>query len=257
MIELETETHVVVRSTARFREMLRDHHIYTIEDINRDRLHDRHLVRFRKDCVVEPYVGWYQGDNLCSMGAFTYSHSPLSAEIKLGRYCSLGGRIAWPGSRHPMQAVSTSTAFYFPRSAQVGAAWRDIGAARPFPKIPNPDRAAPVIGHDVWIGQDSAFSNGVSIGNGCVVGTQALVTKSFGDYSVIGGNPARRLKGRFDDDLSAALAATKWWRLGLDALKGLPVDDPESFVREAERLKDEPDWRPVSLNVWEVTRTFL
>lgn len=37
---------------------------------------------------------------------------------------------------------------------------------------------------------------GVKIGNGCIIGAGAVVTKSFEDYCVIGGNPAKLLKKR-------------------------------------------------------------
>lgn len=52
------------------------------------------------------------------------------------------------------------------------------------------------IGNDVWIGRRVIILPGVTIGNGCVIGAGAVVTKSFADYSVIGGNPAKLIKMR-------------------------------------------------------------
>jgi maltose O-acetyltransferase len=52
------------------------------------------------------------------------------------------------------------------------------------------------IGNDVWIGSRVTFLPGVSIGNGCIVGASSVVTKSFPDYSVIAGNPAKIVKIR-------------------------------------------------------------
>ena len=53
-----------------------------------------------------------------------------------------------------------------------------------------------VIGDDCWFGSRVTVVDGVSIGKGCVVGASSVVTKSFGDYSVIAGNPARLLRTR-------------------------------------------------------------
>lgn len=53
-----------------------------------------------------------------------------------------------------------------------------------------------MIEDDVWIGARAIILPGVKIGKGCIIGAGAVVTKSFDDYSVIGGNPAKLLKLR-------------------------------------------------------------
>ena len=53
-----------------------------------------------------------------------------------------------------------------------------------------------VIGNDVWIGRRVIIMPGVTIGNGCVIGAGAVVTKSIPDYSVVGGVPAKVIKIR-------------------------------------------------------------
>ena len=50
------------------------------------------------------------------------------------------------------------------------------------------------IGNDCWIGGHATINPGVTLGNNVVVASGSVVTKSFGDNVIIGGNPARILK---------------------------------------------------------------
>lgn len=50
------------------------------------------------------------------------------------------------------------------------------------------------IGNNVWIGTKVIILPGVEIGDNCVVGAGAIVTKSVEPNSLIGGNPAKLIK---------------------------------------------------------------
>lgn len=52
------------------------------------------------------------------------------------------------------------------------------------------------VGDDCWIGAGAVFLDGSSIGSGCVVAANAVVTKQFPDNVIIGGVPARILTYR-------------------------------------------------------------
>ncbi|MBI5492385.1 MAG: acyltransferase [Deltaproteobacteria bacterium] len=57
------------------------------------------------------------------------------------------------------------------------------------------NKMAPVIiGRNCWIGSGAIILPGVSIGEGCVIGAQAVVTKDIEPRSVIVGVPARLLE---------------------------------------------------------------
>lgn len=53
-----------------------------------------------------------------------------------------------------------------------------------------------VIEDDVWIGQRVIILPGVKLKKGVVVGAGSVVTKTFPEYSIIAGNPARIIKSR-------------------------------------------------------------
>ncbi|WP_066738192.1 acyltransferase [Butyrivibrio sp. AE2032] len=55
-----------------------------------------------------------------------------------------------------------------------------------------------VINEDVWIGANSIILKGVEIGKGSVIAAGSVVTRDVEEYSIVGGNPARKIKNRFN-----------------------------------------------------------
>lgn len=51
-----------------------------------------------------------------------------------------------------------------------------------------------VIGDNVWVGRNAMILKGVHIGSNSIVAAGAVVTKSFPDFTIIGGNPAKIIK---------------------------------------------------------------
>ena len=68
-----------------------------------------------------------------------------------------------------------------------------------------------VIGNDVWIGAEAIVMPGIRIGDGAVIGTRAVVTRDVEPYAVVGGNPARTIRKRFDDSVVVLLEEMRWW----------------------------------------------
>ena len=97
-----------------------------------------------------------------------------------------------------------------------------------------PFKGDTVVGNDVWIGKNSTILPGVQIGDGAIIAAHSVVTKDVGPYQVVGGNPARFLKKRFDDALIALLLQVRWWDFPPEKLvEVLPLlCDPDlDFVR--------------------------
>jgi acetyltransferase-like isoleucine patch superfamily enzyme len=57
-----------------------------------------------------------------------------------------------------------------------------------------------VIEDDVWIGVGSIILSGVTIGTGSIVAAGAIVTKDVEPYAIYAGNPARKIRNRFDSE---------------------------------------------------------
>jgi maltose O-acetyltransferase len=56
-----------------------------------------------------------------------------------------------------------------------------------------------VIGDRAWIGYRAIILPGVTIGEGAVVGAGAVVTKNVAEYTIVAGNPARKIGDRRRD----------------------------------------------------------
>ena len=58
-----------------------------------------------------------------------------------------------------------------------------------------------IVEDDVWIGMNSIILSGVTIGKGSVVAAGSVIVKNVPPYSIVGGNPARIIKNRFEPAL--------------------------------------------------------
>ncbi len=53
--------------------------------------------------------------------------------------------------------------------------------------------------------------SGVTIHNGAVIAANSVVTKDVEPYSIVGGNPARHIKYRFDKEIIDKMLSIQWW----------------------------------------------
>lgn len=72
-------------------------------------------------------------------------------------------------------------------------------------------KASIILQNDVWIGHGVIIMAGVTLHNGCVVAAGSVVTKDVPPYAIVGGNPARILRYRFDKDTIDGLQKIMWW----------------------------------------------
>lgn len=75
-----------------------------------------------------------------------------------------------------------------------------------------------VIGNDVWIGNSVTIMQGVKIGDGAIIGTNALVSKDVEPYTIVGGNPAKVIRKRFDEETIHFLLDLAWWNWSIEKI---------------------------------------
>lgn len=202
-------------------------------------------LNFRSSIALEPYsaiyTGVYQGgkgagksSGLCSIGAMSYSHSPLPELMKVGRYCSIGEGLKVLDSHHPISTVSTSHFTWRIASPAVAAVCKDQGIKLSAPpNFPiNGYKPFPIIKNDVWIGQNVTLSMGITIGNGAVIAANSMVTKSVPDFAIVGGNPAKFIKYRFTEYQQSQLKEIQWWNYLFTEFHSLDSQNMLHFLRQ-------------------------
>ncbi|PXY41988.1 acetyltransferase [Flavobacterium cheongpyeongense] len=116
-----------------------------------------------------------------------YTYGAKDEGLQIGKYCSIARDVKFIlGGNHKTDCFMT-----FPVKNKFGGANENVALTKG--KI--------TIGDDVWIGVGSIILSGVKLGQGCVVAAGSVVTKSFGPYTIIGGNPSKIIKMRFEENI--------------------------------------------------------
>lgn len=133
-------------------------------------------------------------------------------KLVIGKFCSIacGAKFIFTSANHTLKSLST---YPFPiffeewgfDSVNITEAWDKKGDI--------------VIGNDVWIGYETVILSGVTVGDGAIIGTRAVVTKDVPPYTIVGGIPARCIRRRFDEETVTKLRELKWWEWSDEKIK--------------------------------------
>lgn len=132
-------------------------------------------------------------------------HYPINHDhLIIGKFCSIacGAKFMFTCGNHTMKSLANYTfPIFFDEweldNRKITEAWDNKGDI--------------VIGNDVWIGYEAVIMQGVTIGDGAVIGSRAVVTKDVPPYTIVGGVPAKPIRKRFDDAVVDRLTELKWW----------------------------------------------
>ncbi|TKD43412.1 Vat family streptogramin A O-acetyltransferase [Azotobacter chroococcum] len=170
---------------------------------------------FPQVCFIKNTV---QSPNII-VGDYTYYDDPNGSEnfecnvlyhfpfigdkLIIGKFCSIaqGVKFIMNGANHKMSGISTYPFQIF------GNGWE-----KAMPKSGElPYKGDTIIGHDVWIGYDTLIMPGVKIGNGAIISSRSVVVSDVPAYTIVGGNPAKPIRQRFELDTVATLESIAWW----------------------------------------------
>lgn len=159
------------------------------------------------------------GKSLISVGRFTYGFENVSvkqrgegAALNIGAFCSIADDVTiFLGGNHRTDWITT---YPFGHIFVDELGGKDI-------KGHPATKGHVIIGNDVWIGSGTTIMSGVHIGHGAVIAANSCVVKNVSDYEIVGGNPSKHIKMRFDDQTINLLLKLRWWDLPLDNIKSI------------------------------------
>ena len=116
---------------------------------------------------------------------------------KIGNYCSIAPGVQIGGMQHSYWWLSTS-----PRLSDQCISNKET-----------------TIGNDVWIAAGSIIKQGITIGDGAVIGAMSFVNKDIPENTIYFGSPAKFFKKRLDDDIFSKLKDSNYWNLNAISAK--------------------------------------
>lgn len=163
-----------------------------------------YMVLFGKSYALPQHCTFY--------GEYTYGSVPIvkswgeGAQYSVGKFCSLADNITiFLGGNHHVDFLTT---YPFQRIFKEVA---DIAYSV--------SKGDVTIGNDVWIGSHATIMSGVIIGDGAVIGAYSVVTKDVPPYAIVGGNPAKLIRYRFDTETVVLLLKLQWWNWPIEKIR--------------------------------------
>lgn len=173
----------------------------------------------------ESVVRYHYGDEY-SRAAWT-PQWPID-QLHIGDYVCIGAEaVILMGGNHTHR---TDWFSLYPFADSIAEAYRGAGDTR--------------IGDGAWIGMRAMIMPGVSIGEGAVVASGAIVTKDIAPYAIVAGTPAVTVRSRFDQDTVAKLLGLgiyEWPSEKFEALRHLiSAADIDALVGASRKWDADP-----------------
>lgn len=126
------------------------------------------------------------------------------ANTTVGKFANIAAFTRIGPTDHPYQNASLHHFLY--RSSYY---WEDAEDDPAFFAARSARRT--VIGHDTWIGHGAIIKPEVTIGNGAIVASGAVVTKDVPPYTIVAGVPSQPMRSRYAQGIGERIEALGWW----------------------------------------------
>ena len=154
--------------------------------------------------IIGDYTYYYDPEDSENFERNVLYHFPfIGDKLIIGKFCALarGVKFIMNGANHKISGISTYPFYIF------GQGWENVMPATE----ELPYKGDTEIGNDVWIGYEALFMPGVKIGHGAIISSRSVVTGDVPAYAIVGGNPAKVIRYRFDAETIAKLEDIAWW----------------------------------------------
>lgn len=190
-------------------------------------------IEYNHTLSIHDYI-FLKNDPFCTYGTRTYDNGAMvwrwtESPIKIGKYCSIANNvrfIADEGFHTTSPITNFPLAINFSKNKPT--ANNRINVQELMSRFEQKNGI--VVGNDVWIGMNSIILPGTTIGDGVTVAANSIVTKDIPDYCIVGGNPAKIIKYKYDQAQIDALKKIKWW----DWSEELIEERMDDFYRDFE-----------------------
>ena len=127
-----------------------------------------------------------------------FQKETLGAKLSIGKYCSIAVDTRfYLGGNHNYNRVTT---YLPPDGIEIDN------------NSPNFLTKGDInVGNDVWIGDGATILSGINIGDGAIIASYSVVTKDVEPYTIVGGNPAKQIRKRFDKQTIDKMIVYQWW----------------------------------------------
>ncbi len=158
-----------------------------------------------------------------------FNYPEFGDKLVIGKFCAIasGTKFIMGPANHRISSFTTYPFHVF------GGLWQENTP----PHLSQlPHKGDIHIGNDVWLGRECTVMPGAEIGDGSIAAACSVITGKFPPYSLIGGNPARLIRRRFNEERIHFLLRLKWWDLPPEELSEiLPLlCDPDLEKAEEE-----------------------
>lgn len=178
----------------------------------------KYHVKFSFNSIIG-YKSTFEGYNRICEGAIFNGHLGYGSYIGkyskiagyVGRYTCIAESVNVITGLHPSHTFVSQHPAFYSLLKQCGMTYVTTQNFAEFRFADEENKYPVYIGNDVWIGHGVTIMSGVKIGDGAILAANSTVVSDVKPYEIVGGNPAKLIKTRFNKEEIDYLCKMKWW----------------------------------------------